>query len=137
MKGLRFLQHLAIAGVLALGLSACGGSSSPTAPTPGGGGGGGGAVQTTTITITTSGVSPANIQISAGTRVTFVNNDSRPHQMSSDPHPSHTDCPALNMGELAAGQTAQSQPLTVVRTCGFHDHENPNDASLRGSVIVQ
>ena len=113
------------------GLISCGGSSSPTQPTldP--------AVETNTITITSSGVSPNNIIINAGTRVTFINNDSRSHNMNSDPHPAHTDCPALNVGILAAGQSGDSQPLTTVRSCGFHDHDNPNAGSLRGQVTIR
>jgi plastocyanin len=80
--------------------SGCGGSDSPTAPsdpgTGGGGGGGGGTgVSAATITITASGVSPSSVTIASGNRVTFVNNDTVVHEMASDPHPIHTDCPGL------------------------------------------
>jgi len=126
--------------------SGCGGSDSPTAPSdPGGGGGGGGGggtgtgVSQATITITASGVSPSSVTISSGNRVTFVNNDtaSLPHDMASDPHPIHSDCPGLNIGSLASGQSRDSAVLTTRRTCGFHDHNNPDTASLKGSVTVQ
>jgi len=128
-------------------LTACG-SSSPTSPsigstggTGGGGGGigGGGTGGTgTTITITTSGVSPKTLTVPAGTRVTFVNNDTRPHDMNSNPHPEHTDCPAINdVGFIQAGQTKQTGNLTVVRTCGFHDHDQPTNTALQGSIVIQ
>ena len=39
------------------------------------------------------GVSPKNLVVGPGTQVTFVNNDSRNHEMTSDPHPEHTECP--------------------------------------------
>ena len=91
-----------------------------------------------TITITRAGASPRSVTITAGGRVTFVNNDTQPHDMSSDPHPEHTTCPAINQaGFLSAGQSRQTGNLTVVRTCGFHDHDQPNNTTLRGTIIIQ
>ena len=91
-----------------------------------------------TITITAQGVSPANIQIAVGSRVRFVNNDTRSHNMTSDPHPDHTTCPELNqVGLLAAGQSRESGNLNTVRTCGYHDHDNPGTASLLGSISIR
>jgi plastocyanin len=115
----------------------CGGGSSgtptspgtPTLPPP---------VATTTITITAAGANPQVISVPAGSRVTFINNDSRSHEMHSDPHPNHGDCPPIDdVGFLAAGQTKLTGNLTVVRTCGFHDHNLPDVANLRGQIIVQ
>lgn len=58
--------------------------------------------------------------------------------MSSDPHPTHTDCPEINqVGFLTAGQTKQTGNLTTARTCGFHDHNRPTDASLQGTITIQ
>ena len=133
----RFTMASAIA--LALFVSACGGDSNPTAPSGGGGGGGGGTGGTVaaTITITASGVSPRDVTVALGSRVTFVNNDTRPHDMSSDPHPAHTDCPALNVGFLNAGQSGTSQNLNTARTCGFHDHNQPDVTSLQGTIRIQ
>src|SRR5687768_1801770 len=83
------------AAAAALTIAACGGGdggstptspTTPTTPTTGG----------TTITITSSGASPRNLTVSPGTRVTFVNNDTRPHEMNSDPHPTHGDCPEID-----------------------------------------
>ena len=127
-----------IAFCLVLVMAACGGggASTPTTPsptptpTPGSGG--------TTITIAGSGVSPKELTVAAGTRVLFVNNDSRPHDMSSDPHPEHTDCPEINQaGFLLAGQSRQTGNLNTVRTCGFHDHDQPDTASLMGRIIIR
>ena len=36
---------------------------------------------------TARGVNPQRITVPLGSRVTFVNNDSAPHDMASDPHP--------------------------------------------------
>jgi plastocyanin len=95
-------------------------------------------VSTTTITITAAGVSPQRITVSPGTRVTFINNNNRAHEMNSDPHPNHGDCPAIDdVGFIQPGQTKLTGNLTVVRTCGFHDHNQPTVASLTGQIIVQ
>ena len=76
--------------------------------------------------------------VSVGSRVTFVNNDSRVHDMNSDPHPSHTACPELNqVGFLTAGQSRTSGNLNTVRTCGFHDHGLSTDTSLQGTITIQ
>jgi len=123
-------QLLPLVGLL--GLAACGGGggSTPTAPTT--------PTVTNTITITAQGVSPKNIQVTAGSRVTFINNDTRAHNMTSDPHPEHTTCPELNqIGLLAPGQTRESGNLNTVRTCGFHDHDNPGTTSLTGTITIR
>jgi len=92
-----------------------------------------------TITISSSGiVSPKQLTVPPGTRVLFVNNQSRPHNMTSDPHPDHLDCPELNqVGLLNAGQSRESGNLVIVRTCGFHDHDDPDNVNLRGSIIIR
>jgi plastocyanin len=129
---------MAACAVVALA-AACGGdSSSPSSPTPTPTPPSGPPTATTTITITASGVSPQNITVSPGSRVTFVNNDSRTHEMNSDPHPVHTDCPEINaVSFLAAGQSKQTDPLNTVRTCGYHDHNQPTTTSLQGTIRIQ
>jgi plastocyanin len=122
------------AGALAL-MTACGGSS-PAGPS---GSSGGPGPSGATITIGSNGaVSPSRVTIGVGQSVTFVNNDSRVHDMASDPHPAHTDCPSMNAaGNLSPGQTKLTNAFTAARTCGFHDHGNPSDAALQGNVIIQ
>ena len=130
-----FVLSLAAAGALG-----CGGGDSnggpPTSPTPPTNPAP--PVATTTITITANGVSPQRITVPLGSRVTFINNDSRSHEMHSDPHPNHGDCPAIDdVGFIAVGQTKLTGNLTVARTCGFHDHNQPTVTSLTGQIIVQ
>jgi plastocyanin len=129
------LRSAVCAGVtIALAASACGKDSTtspspnPT-PTPG----------SATITITSSGVSPPrSVTVSVGSRVTFVNNDSRSHDMASNPHPEHSDCPAINdVGFLQPGQSRTTGNLNTVRTCGFHDHGTPLNTSLQGTIVIQ
>jgi plastocyanin len=127
------------AAALALGIAAaCGGSSdSPTSPTPPTGGGGT-TPDSATITISSSGtVSPSTVTIRQGGRVTFVNNDTNTHDMASDPHPTHQDCPPMDqVGFLAAGQSRTSGNFNTVRTCGFHDHNRPDVTGLQGRITI-
>jgi plastocyanin len=117
----------------ALTLTACDGDGA-TSPTPNPGGSTGGA----TITITNGGVSPRNVTVVRGAQVTFVNNDSRPHEIRSDPHPGHGDCPEINqVGLVQPGNNRQTGNLVAVRSCGFHDESNASDSSLQGTIQIQ
>jgi plastocyanin len=140
----RVKQGLAAAVVIALATAACGGgsSSTPTTPTPPQTPpttGGGTVTDSATITIGTNGsVSPSTVTITRGGRVTFVNNHTRPHDMNSDPHPEHTDCPELAaVGFLSPGQSRTSSNFNTARTCGFHDHNEPDTAGLKGRITIQ
>jgi plastocyanin len=122
---------------LGLGIAACssGGSNSsaPTAPDPGTPDS-----PSATITLTSSGVAPKTVTISAGGQVTFINNDSRTHNMQSDPHPEHTDCPELaQVGFLTPGQSRTSGNLNTVRTCGYHDHDDFSNTRFWGNIVIQ
>jgi len=117
-----------LAAILLLTVAACGGSTAPTPP----------GQTVATITITASGASPASVQVSQGQRVRFVNNDARSHNMTSDPHPDHTDCGELNqVGFLSPGQSRETGNLVTIRTCGFHDHDNPDNATLKGQIVIR
>lgn len=117
----------------ALVLAACGGGSynSPNAP------GGTSGTVAATITIRSNGtVEPAEVNISVGQRVRFVNEHGAQHQPTSNPHLSHTDCPALNLPILNGGQSANTGAFDVAKVCGFHDHQNPDTVELRGTIRV-
>lgn len=91
-----------------------------------------------TITISRTGASPRNISVPRGSQITFVNNDTVVHQMYSDPHPEHNDCPEFDtVGQLSPGQSRQTTNLVVQRTCNFHDHLDFFNNSLRGAVVIQ
>jgi plastocyanin len=136
----RQARHRIAAVVISIAFAACSGGNdngTPTTPT-GGGGTPTTPTPTTTVTITSSGVSPKAITVAAGSRVTFVNNDSRSHDISSNPHPEHTDCPPINdVGNLTPGQSRLTGNLNTVRTCGYHDHDNPSNTSLQGTIVIQ
>jgi plastocyanin len=111
--------------------SSAGPTSPTTTPT--------GAVATTTIRIAGNVATPKDIIVARGSQVTFINNDSVSHNMASDPHPDHTDCPEINqVGFLSAGQSRQTGNMVTNRAvCGFHDHDLPNVAGLQGTISIQ
>ena len=123
-----------LAAGLLVALAACGGGDDSTPTGPGSSPGPSGA----TITIAEGRVTPASVTINVGQSVTFINNNGRGHNVTSDPHPNHTDCPAINaVGNMTNGQTRLTNALTTARTCGFHNHDDPDNASFRGSIIIR
>jgi plastocyanin len=125
------MRHADLGTLTVLLLTACGGSPSGPSTRP---------AEGPTITIISAGVSPTQLTVSAGTRVLFVNNDGRAHNMTSDPHPDHNDCPELNtVGVIQPGQSRESGNLVSVRTCGFHDHDDPLPAGNRwtGQITIR
>jgi len=115
--------------LICLAIAACGGSPSTPSTPP--------ATNPYTFTLTPSGVSPKELTVPAGSQVLFVNNDSRPHNMACDPHPEHNDpeCSAINsVGALNPGPSRETGNLVVVRTCGFHDHDNPPATTQAGNM---
>jgi plastocyanin len=126
-------RRLVVIGGLITLIVNCGGSS-PSGPSNSGGP----PTSSTTITLTSSGASPAAVTVPPGTRVLFVNNDTRSHDMTSNPHPEHTDCPELNqVGLLSPSQRRETGNLNTVRICGFHDHDNPTNARFQGRIVIQ
>ena len=130
------LAAAAAAAAMATMLIGCGGSSSSsTGPSSG--------VTCSslperTFLIASGAVCPQALTVTRGSQITFINNDNRAHEMNSDPHPEHTDCPELNqVGHLEPGQSRQTGNLNTSRNCGFHDHLNDQNRALRGTITIQ
>jgi plastocyanin len=127
-------QMVALGALIAL--AACGGGGTPT--TPGGPGSGAPGPSGATITIANNTVTPKSVTITVGQSVTFVNNNGRGHNVSSDPHPTHTDCPAINaVSNLSNGQTRLTNAFTAARACGFHHHDDPDNPAYKGTIVIQ
>ncbi len=127
-----------------LAVVACGGGDSPSAPSPTPAptptptpSPSPSPSTTTTITITAAGVSPKDIVVARGARVTFVNNDAIGHDMNSDPHPQHSNCTDMNVGFVSSAQSGQTNVLNIARTCGFHDHNQPSNTNLWGTIKIE
>lgn len=112
-----------------------------------GGGGGGAATPTTpgtnlqdtigaTIRINANGLVPADVSILPGQRVRFINDDTRPHQIQTNPHLFHTDCPANNIAILNPGQSVETGQFVESKGCGFHNHLLPDQQTYWGVIRV-
>ncbi len=114
-----------------LPIASCGSKSSPSTPSP--------VTNPNQVVITEAGaVSPVEIVVSPGSRVLFINRHSVRHNVSSDPHPEHDLCPEINaVGLLQPGESRETGNLVALRTCTYHDHENPGHASLKGRIVIR
>ena len=89
-----------------------------------------------TITLTAAGLSATEVRIEPTQRVRFVNNDTRPHQINTNPHNFHTDCPPNNTIVINPGQTVDTAIFSEVKACGYHDHLLPDTQSYWGTIKV-
>jgi plastocyanin len=125
---------LVAAGAFTTGACGSGSPSTPSSPVPTATPPPGGAA---TITIVAGVANPKQVEINVGQRVAFVNNDTVAHEIASNPHPVHTDCPPINeVGGLAPGTARLTGAFTIARTCGYHDHGMPDNTSLKGTIII-
>ena len=86
-----------------------------------------------TITYSDNGFSPSTLTVKAGTTVTIKNTSSGDMQLASNPHPTHTDDPELNVGLVQSGQS-MTFTVNTKGTHGYHNHLNPSDT---GTIIVE
>ena len=120
-------SHVLPAALVALLVPAFACSSAPSAPSP-----------AATLNIGPTGIEPREVRINTWDIVTFVNNDSRPHAIVSDPVDLHTQCPAINrVGTLQPGERRETGALHLKASCGFHDHTNPSDPAYQGRIVVE
>ena len=135
---------------LAFCSAACGSAGAPSSPSPTPGTGSNPApppapgpapaptpAPARVVTITASGVTPAEVVTGVGTRVTFVNNDTIPHDIMGGPDPSRPDCHEIDsVGFLTPGQSGQTSPFTTSRACEYHDHFF-HSPLFNGRILIQ
>jgi hypothetical protein len=132
----KILSSLVTIGLGAL-VSTCGGSSggAPSGPSP---------PSTSTpppdppiIRLAATGADPRQLVVAVGERVTFVNNDTQPHDIKGGPDPLNPDCLEIdNVGFLVPGQSRQTLPLPVARSCDYHDHQN-HSPIFTGRIVIR
>lgn len=112
--------------ILAVTLAGCGGSSS------GGGNAGSAPTQaasgTATVTIQGFAFHPSTLTVTSGTKVTFVQKDAVPHDVSGQTGASFLNSPALNKDQTYT--VTFTKPGTYNYICSIHPR-------MQGKVIVQ
>lgn len=86
-----------------------------------------------TVTLTQSGFQPTSLSIKAGDTVTWINKSGVPATVNSNPHPTHTDYPPLNLGQFSDGSSL-TLTFPTAGTYGYHNHLNPSET---GTIIVR
>ena len=86
-----------------------------------------------TVNYTDNGFSPSEIKVKVGQRVDFKNSSSKAVQVNSDPHPTHTSFPILNINIISVSET-KSVAFDKAGTYKYHNHLN---ASERGTIVVE
>ena len=134
MRAIVFARAAVAESALVLAIACGGTSATPPSPTltcatlP----------NATTILIVNNAACPQTLTVPPGSRITFINNDTRDHDMFSDPHPEHTNCVEINqVGHLAPGQQRETGNLNTVRSCGFHDHMQDQNRALQGTIVIR
>ncbi|MDD4318961.1 MAG: cupredoxin domain-containing protein [Candidatus Peribacteraceae bacterium] len=91
-------------------------------------------VLSATVTLTDAGFSPSELRIQAGATVRFRNDSSGLMRIVSDPHPAHTDFPALDA--LQNYNPGESFYFTFAQqgTWGYHNETTPTTG---GTVVVE
>ena len=83
-------------------------------------------------------MSPKDIVVARGARVTFVNNDGVGHDMNSDPASGAHELHGHERGlRRRPGRAEQTDVLNIARTCGYHDHNQPSNTNLQGTITIQ
>lgn len=107
--------------LLVFATAGCGSAGAPSGPSPVSPSPGPAPVPI--VTITGSGVNPTELATTLGSRVTFINRDAIPHDIAGGSDPSHPDCREIDaVGFLAPGQSRETAPFELARTCEYHDH---------------
>ena len=93
------------------------------------------AVADVTVEVTASALQPETIKIKKGGSVTWINKDTAPHLIESDPYPEASTLPSLNSGEALS--TGESYTHTFDETGTFTYHDQLNPSTLKGAVVVE
>ena len=87
----------------------------------------------TTVILSDKGFIPFTLAVKAGTKVTWINKSGGTATVSSDPHPTHTNYPPLNLGKFDDG-AALTLTFDKAGTYSYHNHLNP---SQKGIIMVR
>jgi plastocyanin len=114
---LNYLSAILIAVVLISGCTNYGASPAPSSPPPAG---------ANAVSIQNYAFSPSTLTVSAGTTITWTNQDSVSHTITSDSG-------AFDSGSIASGNT-NSYTINTPGTYSYHCSIHP---SMKASIIVQ
>jgi len=86
------------------------------------------------VSIAADGFTPANLDVTIGTTVTWTNTDSAPHRVASDPYPTNDGLPGFDSKEALQTNDTYTYKFEKAGTFGYHDEQHPLD--IKGTVTV-
>ncbi|HEX8932513.1 MAG TPA: hypothetical protein VF810_05120 [Patescibacteria group bacterium] len=89
--------------------------------------------KTVFVTLSATGFTPKVITIAPDTRVTWINKSGVEATINSDPHPTHTNYPPLNLGQFGKKNNL-SLIFSKPGSYGYHNHF---DSTQTGTIIVE
>ena len=89
-----------------------------------------------TITIRSDGITPKEVTLNRGNRVSVLNLDSTPHRPMSDPHAEHNACSALNFATIPPGARAESAVINDALDCRLHDELNVGKTEFTIRILI-
>ena len=85
------------------------------------------------VRITSKGFEPATLVVKSGTKITWTNDDKKPHQVVSNPYPKGGDLPNLRSEILNDDQT-YTYTADKLGDFGYHDQLRP---TINGTITIQ
>lgn len=87
------------------------------------------------VSITNLGFNPVTVDIKVGQAVTWINDDSAPHTVASDPYPTDNTLADFNSKGNLSTNDSYSFVFNKPGTYTYHDDLNPY--TLQGTVVVK
>lgn len=85
------------------------------------------------VDVTKTGFEPEELRIKKGTKAVWENKSGGVANVSSTPHPIHSDFPFLNLGNFEDGSSVE----VVFEKAGTYTYHNHLNSSQTGTVIVE
>ena len=92
---------------------------------------------TYTVKLTNGGLAPATLSIRTGDTVKLLNTTDAFFWPASNPHPTHTDCPGFDALRGLANGESYTLTFSKVQTCGYHNHLDPANSAMWGTITVR
>lgn len=89
---------------------------------------------TAQVEITAAGFVPETLNVPAGTKVTWVNKDSSPHRVASNPYPDNSGLPGLDSKAAIGPHDSYSYTFAKAGSFTYHDQYSP---TTNGQVTVK
>ena len=79
---------------------------------------------------------PEQLTVAVGERVAFMNHDRTAYTIVEGQQAVRSDCPEINIGVLAGGDTRTTEAFTTAKTCTFQASSG-GPVLLTGQIIVR